>query len=475
MEPAEPSVAELQAALAERDRQLADRDRVIAELVARVEELERRLGQNSRNSNRPPSSEGYAKPAPKSRRQRGRRRSGGQPGHPGTTLAQVKDPDRVVVHRPRRCDGCHRSLRRARVSSVERRQVFDLPEVRLAVTEHQVEHRRCRCGQTTMAAAPDGVSAPTQYGPGVRGVATYLCGAQHLPVARAAETLADLLGAPVSDGSVVAWNERAAAGLGQFTDAVRDELAGAPVVHFDESGLRVDAHLAWVHSASTPTRTLFTCHDKRGVHAMDDAGVLPAFAGVAVHDGWASYRTYQDITHGLCNAHHLRELDAVADAAGQADWATAMARLLVEINTTVDRARHDGATGLHPDLLARYRTRYGQLIEAGWTANPNSPARHTTKRCRAVNLLDRLDTHRDDVLRFAADFTVPFTNNLAEQDIRMVKIRQKISGGLRTMNGARIFCALRSYLSTARKNGQHNLTVLRQLHQGQPWLPVQTC
>ena len=266
--------------------------------------MERRLGLNSRNSNRPPSSEGYAKPAPKSRRHRGHRRSGGQPGHPGTTLAQVKDPDRVVVHRPRRCDRCHRSLRRARVSSVERRQVFDLPEVRLAVTEHQVEHRRCRCGQTTMAAAPDGVSAPTQYGPGVRGVATYLCGAQHRPVARAAETLADLLGAPVSDGSVVAWNERAAAGLGQFTDAVRDELAGAPVVHFDESGLRVDAHLAWVHSASTPTRTLFTCHDKRGVHAMDDAGVLPAFAGVAVHDGWASYRTYQDITHGLCNAHY---------------------------------------------------------------------------------------------------------------------------------------------------------------------------
>ena len=159
MKPAEPSVAELQAALADRDRLLADRDRVIAELVARVEELERRLGQNSRNSNRPPSSEGYAKPAPKSRRQRGRRGSGGQPGHPGTTLAQVEDPDRVVVHRPRRCDGCHRSLRRARVSSVERRQVFDLPEVRLAVTEHQVEHRRCRCGQTTMAAAPDGVGA----------------------------------------------------------------------------------------------------------------------------------------------------------------------------------------------------------------------------------------------------------------------------------------------------------------------------
>ncbi len=469
MEPAEPSVAELQAALAERDR-------VIAELLARVAELERRLGQNARNSNRPPSSEGYAKPAPKSRRRRGQRGTGGQPGHPGTTLCQVDEPDRVVVHRPRRCSGCHRSLRRAAVTSVERRQVFDLPALRLEVTEHQVEHRRCRrCGDTTMATVPDGVSAPTQYGPGVRGMATYLCAAQHLPVGRAAETLADLLGAAVSEGSVVAWNERAAAGLEVFTGTVRDKLTVSPVVCFDETGLRVDAHLAWVHSASTPTLTLFTCHDKRGGDAMDDAGVLPAFTGVAVHDGWAPYRTYPDLTHALCNAHHLRELDAISAIPGQGDWADAMTRLLAEINTTVHRARRAGATGLHPNLLAAYQHRYDQLIQAGWTANPNSPPRHRSKRSPAVNLLDRLDTHRADVLRFAADFTVPFTNNTAENDIRMVKIRQKVSGGLRTMTGARIFCALRSYLSTARKNGQHSLTVLGQLHQGKPWLPAQTC
>jgi transposase len=475
MQPAEPSVAELRAALAERDRQLAERDRVIAELMARVAELERRLGQNSDNSNRPPSSEGYAKPAPKSRRQRGQRRSGGQPGHPGSTLCQVDEPDRVVVHRPRRCQGCYRSLRRAGLASVERRQVFDLPELRLQVTEHRIEHRRCRCGHTTMAAGPDGVSAPTQYGPGVRAVATYLCGAQHLPVGRAAETLADLLGAAVSEGSVTAWNETAAAGLQMFTSTVRDRLAAADVVCFDETGLRVDAQLAWVHSASTPALTLFSCHGKRGVEAMDEAGVLPAFTGVAVHDGWAPYRTYPDLTHALCNAHHLRELDAAASIAGQADWAEAMARLLAEINTTVDRARRNGATGLHPHLLAAYHRRYHRLIQAGWTANPHSPPRHRSKRSPAVNLLDRLDTHRTDVLRFAADFTVPFTNNTAERDIRMVKIRQKVSGGLRTMTGAKIFCALRSYLSTARKNGQHNLTVLQQLHQDKPWLPARTC
>ncbi|HXZ73314.1 MAG TPA: IS66 family transposase [Streptosporangiaceae bacterium] len=468
MEPAEPTVAELQAALAERDR-------VIAELLARVAELERRLGQNSHNSNRPPSSEGYAKPAPKSRRRQGQRGTGGQPGHPGTTLCQVEEPDRVLVQRPQRCQRCDRSLRRARVSSVERRQVFDLPELRLQSTEYRIEHRRCRCGHTSMAAVPEGVTAPTQYGPGVRGVATYLCGAQHLPVGRAAETLADLLGAAVSEGSVVAWNERAAAGLDMFTTAVRNALTAAPVAHFDETGLRVDAALAWVHSASTPTLTLFTCHGKRGVEAMDEAGVLPTFTGVAVHDGWAPYRTYPDLTHALCNAHHLRELDAITSIAGQGDWAGAMTRLLGEINTTVDRARRDGATGLHPHLLAGYHRRYDQIIQTGWAANPNSPPRHRTKRSPAVNLLDRLDTHRAEVLRFAADFTVPFTNNTAEQDIRMVKIRQKVSGGLRTMTGARIFCALRSYLSTARKNGQHNLTVLRQLHQGKPWLPAQTC
>jgi hypothetical protein len=323
-----------------------------------------------------------------------------------------------------------------------------------------------------MAGAADGVpatvGAPAQYGPGVRAAASYLVAAQHLPYERAAATLADLLGAPVSTGSVAAWVADGAAALGEFTAAVREQLAGRAVVNFDETGLRVDGRLSWVHSASADTLTLYTCHERRGVEAMNAAGVLPAFRGIAVHDGWKPYRRY-DVTHALCNAHHLRELAGIAEHGGQ-DWAADMARLLVEIHRVVERAKQAGADGLAADLITAYRARYQQIVQAGWAVNPGG---HRGRRGnRAANLLDRLDRYRDDVLRFATDFRVPFENNLAERDIRMVKLRQKISGCLRTTAGATAFCALRSYLSTAAKHGRSALAVLRQLHQGQPWLPA---
>ncbi len=438
-------------------------------LVERVAELERQLGQNPRNSSRPPSSEGYGKPAPRSRRSSLGRRRGGQPGDEGRTLRQVDVPDEVIVHAPAVCGGCGTSLGAAPVVSTEARQVFDVPPIKLWVAEHRVEHRHCAgCATVTMGQAPRGVGAPAQYGPGVRAVASYLVGAQHLPYERAAAVLGDLLAAPVSPGSVAAWVSEAAAGLTGFTAAVRDELAAAEVACFDETGLRVDGALAWVHSASTPDLTLFTCHSRRGAAAMDAAGVLPAFAGVAVHDGWRPYRRY-DVIHGLCNAHHLRELAGVAETDGQA-WAAAMARLLTEIHRRVQDAKGGGADRLAPTLLAAYTARYQRLIDAGRVTNPAPAGRR--RRPPAVNLLDRLDVYRDDVLRFATDFRVPFENNLAERDIRMVKLRQKISGCLRTMTGAHGFCAIRSYLSTAGKQGEPAIAVLRQLHAGHAWLPT---
>src|SRR5512144_232970 len=466
-------LARLETALAERDALIGQLRAENARLAERVAELERRLGQNPRNSSKPPSSEGYGKPPPRSRRRGSGRRPGGQPGNGGHTLMQRPDPDEVVVHAPGACAGCGDRLTAAAVTSVESRQVVDLPPVRLTVTEHRLEHRRCaRCGAVTMAGAADGVpagaGAPAQYGPGIRAAASYLVAGQHLPYERAAATLADLLGAPVSPGSVAAWVAEVAADLGEFTAAVRDQLAGRAVVNFDETGLRVDGKLSWVHSASADTLTLYTRHDRRGVEAMTAAGVLPAFRGVAVHDGWKPYRRY-DVTHALCNAHHLRELTGVAEHGGQ-DWAAEMARLLVEIHRVVEQAKEAGADGLAADLIDTYRARDQRIVQAGWAANPGGhPGRRGSP---AANLLDRLDGYRNDVLRFAADFRVPFENNLAERAIRMVKLRQKISGCLRTTAGATAFCALRSYLSTAAKQGHAALAVLRQLHQGQPWLPA---
>jgi transposase len=482
-------LGEIRARLAERDREnalLGEENAALREtetalrgqlaaLIERVAELERRLGQNPRNSHRPPSSEGYDKPAPRSRRARSDRGPGGQPGHEGTTLCQVATPDELVVHRPARCAGCGASLADAPVTSTEARQVFDLPRIGLRVVEHALEHRRCACGRVTMAEAPAGIGAPAQYGPAVRALATYLLAGQHLPLARTAELLAELVGAPVSEGSLARWYADAAAELDPFLDAVGSGLAGAGVVGADETGARVDGSLAWIHAARTDALTLYTVSAKRGVEAMRAAGVLPALGPdvVLVHDFWGPYWTF-DVVHAVCGAHLLRELAAAADVDGQSGWARGMDRLLREINATVAAARDIGADGLAARQLAGYRRRYAELIDAGWAANPDhhSGSRGHRRRPKHVNLLDRLDSHRDEVLRYAVDLRVPFTNNGSEQDVRPMKIRLKVAGCLRTMAGAEALCRLRSYLSTARKQGQSAFAVLRMLHNGDPWLPA---
>jgi transposase len=458
----------LDAALAERDAIIGERDARIEALTERVKELESLLRKDSRTSSKPPSSDGLRKPPPKSRRERSGRSPGKQQGEPGTTLRQVQQPDQVVTHRPRDCGGCGRSLRSAPVASVEARQVFELPQVRLEVTEHRLQHRRCRCGSTTMAAAPAGVGAPTQYGPRVRAFAAYLIGYQHLPYERAGEALSDLLGVQLSTGTLAAIVQRTGADLQEFLTTVRDRIAASDVAHFDETGLRVDGCLAWVHAASTYQFTLFTVHTGRGHDGITAAGILPTFTGIAVHDGFTAYRDY-GTAHQLCNAHHLRDLADVADLIPTQTWPQAMIRLLCEMNTTTRHARSIGAHALSKRLLRTYHRRYQRIIALGQALNPTPPGRGA--RTPAVRLLARLKTFTTDVLRFAHDLRVPFDNNLVERDIRMVKLRQKISGGLRTWHGAETFCAIRSYLSTTHKHGLNALDALTQLHTGQPWIP----
>lgn len=443
----------------------ADNERLRAENA----ELKRRLGLTSRTSNKPPSSDGPVKPPPKSRRESSGRPPGKQPGDPGFTLRQVAEPDEVVVHRPGRCDGCGDGLESAPVTSVESRQVFDLEPVRMKVTEHRFEHRRCGCGAKTMAAVPVGVNAPAQYGPRARAIAAYLVGYQHLPYERAAETLADLLGVGMSVGTLVNITHVTAEGLAPFLEAVRQRLADAPVAHFDETGLRVAGAGAWVHSASTELLSLFTVAAARGHAAIKAAGVLPAFTGIAVHDGFTPYRRY-GAAHQLCNAHHLRELDGVLESdPGTQAWAAQMIHLLCEINDLARYARQKCADGIGSAQLESYRRRYDAILADAKQINPDPGGNKA--RSPAVNLIARLSGFAADVLRFAHDLRVPFDNNLAERDIRMVKLRQKISGGLRTWQGAQTFCAIRSYLSTTRKHGINALDALTALHKGQCWLP----
>jgi transposase len=307
-------------------------------------------------------------------------------------------------------------------------------------------------------------------------LATYLMARQHLPVERTRELLAAVFGVSVSTGWLATLVPRAAAGLEGFRAAVAAQLRDAPVAHFDETGARVAAHLWWVHVACTDKYTLYHRAPSRGQASMNLGGVLPGFTGVAVHDGLHSYRRYPDLSHGLCGAHHLRELAGIGEVTGQ-DWPRHLGDLLVEMNTAVNDAKGTGKTQLSSRQLTGYRRRYRDLVTVGQNANPPPP--RTGKRGRprlgaAGALLRRLQTFQDDVLRFATDFTVPFDNNQAERDIRMIRLQQKISGGWRAEHGIDAFLTVRSYLSTTRKHGAGGLEVLHDLFTGQPWAPAPT-
>jgi transposase len=464
------TIAEHEATIVEQVSTIAVLSASVATLTARVEELSRRLGLNSRNSSKPPSSDGLAKPPPRSLRKRRGRRPGGQPGSDGHALRQVADPDERHKHYPRRCGGCGAGLAWALMGWVAaRRQVFELPEVRVRVIEHQLFACRCGgCGAVTRAADPPGVAAPVQYGPGVAAVVVYLLVRQHLPVARVAEVCAELLGTPVSTGWIAGQLGPAGQRLTGFDAHARQVLRRSPVVHFDESGARTDGRIRWVHSASTSTLTVYDLHDKRGRQAMDTAGILPGFTGIAVHDCWQPYFTFTHLDHAVCNAHILRELAGWHDTDPHRHrWAKQAADLLREAHTAVVAARAAGRTSLPRRVLTGYPRRWKQIITAGQAANP----RPTSGRDPVGALLNRLRAVATEIWRFAHDFRVPFDNNQAERDIRMVKLQIKISGCWRTTTSAHDWLRVRSYISTLTKNGLAVLQGIRDALTGNPWLP----
>jgi len=472
----EPTIAELITLVATLQEELAILRAENQRLQARVAELEAQVAANSRNSSKPPSSDGLGKPAPKSLRKGSGRKPGGQPGHPGRTLLQVENPDSVIRHEPARCSCCGRDARAGIEIGVERRQVFDLPPVTVHVTEHQLVTRRCPCGTDTTATAPDQVAAPVQYGPRIVAIIVYLYVGQFLSKKRTAQALAELFGTPVSQGTVATVTARAAAGLDGFLAHTQEQITAAPVAHFDETGLRVDGKLRWVHSASTSKYSLITVHDKRGRAAMDAAGVLPGFTGVAVHDAWAPYDTYTAALHALCNAHALRELQAVTDQTPDEDWCWAKqtADALCDLKDLVDTAlaADPDAVSLHTldqGAVTEALTRYRSAVRIG----SNDTAERATKlQAKHHALAQRLITRETDYLRFTTDPLVSFDNNAAERDIRMIKLRQKVSGCLRTLTGAEQFCAIRSYLATARKHDTGFFHALTTLAQGRAWTPA---
>ena len=456
---------------------------LVESLVARINALEKRIevlenqkSKDSKNSSKPPSGDGFAKRT-KSLRTKSGRKSGGQKDHPGSTLEWCEEVDEVFVYPVVGCKSCGASLENVEVLNLRCSQVHELPPIKLVVHEHQAEEKCCpKCGVLNQGKLPAFVNSLVQYGPGLKGLMVYLMEGQLLPSERARELLKEVIGCEISEATLYNTRLRCYEELAAVEAYIKSGIQVAPVVHFDETGLRVKSKLMWLHVACNGWLTAYFIDLKRGQLAMDAIDILPNFEGVSVHDGLASYGKY-DSTHALCNAHHLRELRFVVERYEQ-DWASDMMTLLVEIKTNIAIAQAAEETSLTPTQIADFERRYREIIEAGLIANPFLPIdpdlptrKGRRKQTPPKNLLDRLQLHQSAVLLFMSDWRVPFDNNQAERDLRMMKLKQKISATFRSMEGAQQFCRIRGYISTLRKQGIQVLDALRLVLMETPLFP----
>jgi len=440
----------------------------------RITELEARLNMNSSNSSKPPSSDGLGK-KPINSRKKGSKPSGGQVGHGGRTLYKVEKPDFVVDEKlPETCE-CGHDL-----SNVERttksRQVFDVPKVFVQVTEYTSCEAVCPgCGKVHRTEFPQNVTQPTQYGPNMLSLMTYLTMYQLLPLERAAQAIHEITGQTVSEGTLVNASKSLSESLSSPIESIKTGLIGADVVHFDETGMRNHGKTDWMHVACTPTLTYYEVHPKRGTEATQAIGILPNLKGTAMHDHWKPYYSFEDCTHAECNAHHLRTLKDIAENYHQ-DWAEEMAGLLVECHREVVELKSAGINEMPKEACHKWVVRYMQIVQKGIEEDAvKSPLKlnkkGTSMKSKPLQLLTKMMNYHIETLAFMFDFAIPFDNNLAERDIRMQKLRQKISGCFRGTDGANVFCRIRSYLSTARKNGVGVMDAISNAFAGKPFIP----
>jgi transposase len=455
------------------ERELSRQQEQLSQFAEQVKALQERQAKDSHNSHLPPSSDRFSR-QPKSLRKKSGKKPGGQQGHRGQTLEFSACPDEVIVHRVERCEQCQADLRQVPLSRLERRQVVEMPPSRLLVQEHQSEQKQCPvCQQLTSAAFPAQVRAPVQYGPRIAALAVYLVEYQLLPLARACELMEDVLCVPMSQGTLCEVLGHGARNLAEVEQQIKAALVQSEVIHQDETGVYVAGKRQWLHVTATARLTHYAVHASRGQAALQAIGILTEFSGISVHDGLASYFLFACV-HALCNVHVLRDLTFLAEEQGWW-WAAKLKALLLEIKEATEQAREQGKRQLDPLEVADWEASFLALLAEGDLAHPRAPTpagqRGPGKQSRARNLLDHLRKHQGAVLAFLEDLRVPFDNNLAERDLRMVKVQQKISGCFRSGPGAHLFARIRGYLSTLRKQGLPLLSALEATLLGHPVLP----
>ncbi|SPF53131.1 transposase [Candidatus Desulfosporosinus infrequens] len=457
------------------NEKLVDLESSSAKQAMQIAELEARLNKNSSNSSKPPSGDGYGKKAPKNSREKSGKSTGGQLGHVGKTLEKVQTPNVIVEFKIQKSCDCGCNLEK--IESIKKtRQVFDIPKPQMWVTEYVTYDKVCpECGKAHKTEFPDGVTQPTQYGENIQTLLSYFSLHQLIPSARTVEAIRDLTGHSISEGTLANISRILCKKVeGAVTD-IKKQIIAAEVVHFDETGMRSEGKTKWMHVASTEALTYYEIHDKRGQQAAQDIGILANFNGTSVHDHWKPYYCFTDCTHAECNAHNLRYLKDIAENYHQY-WASEMASLLIEMNRRVKDLKIEGFFEMPKNEIKIWQERYHAIIEKGVVEDADKNHQILNKKgklmkSKALQLLLKLQNYDLETLAFMYDFNIPFDNNLAERDIRMQKLRQKISGCFRGKDGASVFCRIRSYLSTAKKNGINAMDAIARALKGYPFIP----
>jgi transposase len=457
---------------------IKDQQAHIHALEKRIEELEARLNQTSSNSHLPPSSDKpwNKTPKPSTPRNKGERKPGGQKGHKGETLRQSDTPTEVIEHGSDVCEHCGMSLKEVKGTTSERRQVMGV-RVEPNITEHQVQTKECPfCHTKTKGNFPPGIDQPVQYDSSVLGLASYLNNYAFIPYDQLGEIFEDIFNLPVSPGTLVAANNRLSSSLEYYEACIKELLKAAPVLHCDETGFRIHIEGRWLHVASTENLTLYHPDRCRGMEATKNMGILPNFQGVAVHDCYRSYYQFKGCKHALCIAHLIRELRGIEENQAQ-QWASEMLDLFETMHGWIEETKFY-ATSLEPHIAGTFEAEFDRIWDMGIADNPppiRSPTlnrRGRIRQTKAKNLLDRLNRYREDIFRCIHDFSVPFTNNQAERDLRMMKVKLKRSGAFRTEDGAREFCRIRGYISTCKKMGVSPHQAIQDAMKGRPFIPV---